>query len=168
VLDHETDFRSAYQALMKQKPVSVEGRELAFTPLPVGQSSIERATDLRRHTDYEIFSARVPKQRKEQKQQFIVDYSKRAKDPRAGWHYWVADRPMFVRDIKIDVRNYPRREDLEFDVVPFLGSVENLGACDFVAGECLIVVNRWLVRGQGFCVVWTPRSGTPTRAHRPH
>lgn len=154
VLSKGDDFRSLYGDILAQSPVKIAGQSTELKRLSAKAGALSGG-GLKRGEDYELFSAQTGNTKGEL-QQFSIDYTKQVANEAFGRHYWIADRPMFVRDIKIDVRAFYSDETIQFDVIPFLGSVGNLGKVEFAKGECLLVVNRWLVRGQGYCLVWGP------------
>ena len=70
--------------------------------------------------------------------------------------YWVADRPIFVRHLRIDLREFssePSARDQRLTVQPFMMATSAALALD----DTSILdeeTDNWLVRGQGFCVIW--------------
>lgn len=156
MVSRDADFASATEALMKAGPVRSGGKPLQFRRYEGRLDPLLTSGPYRRGSDFEVFEADVPKADDGRWRNFVVETMRRVEHPQFGRHHWVADRPLFLRDITIDVSAFPGRDKLEFDLIPFLGSVDDIGPSDFRAGEVVVHVNRWLVRGQGICLLWGP------------
>lgn len=69
--------------------------------------------------------------------------------------YWVADRPLQLENISIDVSQLtPMTEDRAgaITLVPFMGNLTQ--RLELEDGRCEIPGPTWLVRGQGFALIW--------------
>jgi hypothetical protein len=70
--------------------------------------------------------------------------------------YWVADRPIFVRHLRLDLRAFtpePSPRDGRLTVQPFMMATSAALALDR-SGVLDEETDNWLVRGQGFTVIW--------------
>jgi hypothetical protein len=70
--------------------------------------------------------------------------------------YWVADRPTYVRSLRIDLRSFtpePSKRNGRLTVQPFMMAT----SADLALDESGVLdeeTDNWLIRGQGFVVVW--------------
>lgn len=153
VLDHEADFGRAVTTLMNEQPVVVNGVPLNFERLAQLAALPLRSSSLTEGVDYVVLSAQVPKPKSNSRLDFVVNYATSL--PRdLGRQFWIADRPMFMREININLAGISDIDQLKFELLSFLGSVEDIGQFDMRKGKAHIHVGRWLVRGQGICVIW--------------
>lgn len=67
--------------------------------------------------------------------------------------YWVADRPMFISALTVDVRELVRHSERQVAVQVFLGDVESL-LLDADEGHLSLRLDRWIAQGQGVVAVW--------------
>ena len=67
--------------------------------------------------------------------------------------YWAADRPLFIRELTLDLRELVRDRGRPVSVQVFLGSVDSL-LLDANEGHLSLSLNRWIVEGQGVMAVW--------------
>ncbi len=162
LLDQEADFAAAAAALMAAQPVRMNEEPMRFSRWDEVDEAALAAAGLRRGPDYEMHLARVPPARLGRPNSYSVEFHASIPVAAHGTAYWMCDRPMHVRSISIDVSDYRLSPPLGFDLRVFLGSVQGIRGADFAGGECLLTVNRWLVHGQGVCVVWHPRLQAPT------
>jgi hypothetical protein len=67
--------------------------------------------------------------------------------------YWVADRPMFISTLSVDVRELVRDSERQVAVQVFLSDVESL-LLDADEGHLSLRLDRWILQGQGVVAVW--------------
>ncbi len=155
VLDHQPDFQNACIQFLKDSPIKVDSKALRFEPMRAGSDvRLDRMDNTERGRDWDIFVAPVNEDGRRRKRGFTVDLQFTKPDKLGDFTHWLADRPMHVRRIVVNVAGLDSLGTIDVSLIPFLGAFESIQGDDFAKGECTVTVNRWLVHGQGVCVAW--------------
>lgn len=154
VADHEPLFARSVENILKSRPVHVNGDPLEFVRPANLKALPSRGSPIKEGEDYLIVTSTVPKSRTGNPRRHMVIEYQLTGDRLAGHHYWIADRPMFVREISIGLIGLTGIDRIQFEVLSFLGSVEDIGELNLDKGKISIHVDHWLLRGQGICVIW--------------
>lgn len=160
VLDHQADFPAACRELLASSPITVDNSDLDFKPIALDRDPrLEKVAGGTRGVDWEIYAAPVERKSRGKAPSFSVELKVMHPDTGGGVAHWLADRPMHVRRIEIDVTGLQPGGPAVFSLIPFIGEHDGIRGEDFATGRCTLLVNRWLVHGQGVCLAWHRRAG---------
>lgn len=155
VLDQDADFASACNDLLAESPILVNNDRLDFLPMRLdGDARLDKLQGSVRGADWELYAARVERSGRRETNSFTVELKVTMAVAEAGIAHWIADRPMHVRRIVINVNEMRDIDGVVFKLIPFLGAYDGIRGDDFASGECTVLINRWLVHGQGVCLAW--------------
>lgn len=148
-LDVVTLITSLSDGRTRHQPARLE-------PVPEDEYGHYLATELDQHSDsVKLLRARLPQPQSGSHSRVNISqhFTERKSD---HFCYWVADRPIFLRHVRVDVRDFtPPASERERRVTfqPFMMTTNKDLSLD---RDNVIDVEtaNWLIRGQGFVVVW--------------
>jgi hypothetical protein len=162
VLDSTDAFEEACQELVSNNPIRIEGKSISITKKSFSKDQrieLLEGLSILEGRDFSFYSSGRISEGLSETRTVSVSFKIPMNRSDVGAAYWMADRPMHVRTIVVDVSGFSDLPNKEFKILRFLfGGDQSSAKLDFANKSAIeISVNRWLVHGQGIAFLWNTR-----------